>query len=143
MRRLLLLWMLAMPVIAAELTTDQQRRYQALIAEIRCLVCQNQNIADSNAPLAEDLRIQVREMILAGDSDTQIKTYIVERYGDFALYRPPVKPQTLLLWAGPFILLLIGLLVAWRLYRRSNQDVDTAAPDAASLERLLREDETE
>ncbi len=125
---------------SSELDDAQQKRYQALIAELRCLVCQNQNIADSNAPLATDLRNQVTEMILAGATDGEIKDYMVERYGDFVLYRPPVKPQTWLLWGGPFLLLLMGLIIALRLYRQGGKTQVEPVPDPAALERALRED---
>ncbi|MCV4690726.1 cytochrome c-type biogenesis protein CcmH, partial [Escherichia coli] len=88
---------------------------QKLGEELRCLVCQNQNIADSHADLALDLKKQLREQIAAGRTDDEIKTYMVERYGDFVLYRPPLKATTVLLWAGPFVLL--GA-VAFALLRR-------------------------
>ena len=82
-------------------------RFRALIAELRCLVCQNQNLADSNAELAQDLRQQVYEMVLRGEADQTIASYMVDRYGDFVLYRPPVKGTTAMLWAGPFLLMLL------------------------------------
>ena len=126
--------------LAAELsmTDEQTQRYQALIAELRCLVCQNQNIADSNAPLAQDLRAQVQEKILAGQSDTEIKRYLVERYGDFVLYRPPVKRSTWLLWGGPFLLLLLGLSIAWRIFvHRGREAASSQAPDPEALARAL------
>lgn len=141
MRWVLVSLLLSLPVQAAELDAEQQSRYLALIAELRCLVCQNQNIADSNAPLAEDLRHQVRSMILRGETDQQIKTYMVERYGDFVLYRPPVKPQTWLLWGGPFVLLGLGLMIAWRLYRYPGSHPQERSPDPAEIERALNEDE--
>lgn len=141
MRRVLIILMLALPAWAAELDAELQTRYQALIAELRCLVCQNQNIAESNAPLAQDLRAQVKTMLIQGESDASIKAYMVERYGDFVLYRPPVKPQTWLLWGGPFLLLFAGLLIAWRLYHRKPAASDEAAPDTDALRRALQEDE--
>ena len=125
---------------ASSMNAEQQGRYQGLIAELRCLVCQNQNIADSNAPLALDLRAQVEEMILAGQSDGQIKSYLVERYGDFVLYRPPVKPQTWLLWGGPFLLLFVGLLIALRVYKGRSDTAAESAPDPDALRRALNED---
>jgi cytochrome c-type biogenesis protein CcmH len=88
---------------------QHEARYKKLIDELRCLVCQNQNLADSNAELAQDLRAQVYKMIEAGDSDQEIIDFMVMRYGDFVLYKPPFKLQTALLWAGPFLLLIIGL----------------------------------
>jgi cytochrome c-type biogenesis protein CcmH len=88
---------------------ELEKQVMRLGEELRCLVCQNQTIADSNAELAVDLRNQVREMLRAGKSEKEIKEFMVQRYGDFVLYRPPVKPTTLVLWIGPFVLLLAGL----------------------------------
>jgi len=88
---------------------EQQARYKTLVNELRCLVCQNQNLADSNAELAQDLRQQTHEMIVRGDTDREIIDYMVARYGDFVLYRPPLKASTVLLWAGPFVFFGIGL----------------------------------
>jgi cytochrome c-type biogenesis protein CcmH len=85
-----------------------ERRLKALAEELRCLVCQNQTIADSNAPLAVDLRNQLRGQIAAGRSDTDIRDYMVQRYGDFVLYRPPLRATTFLLWVGPFALVAVG-----------------------------------
>jgi cytochrome c-type biogenesis protein CcmH len=95
---------------AAPLAADPvlEERMLRLSEELRCLVCQNQTIADSHAGLAEDLKQQIREQIAAGRSDAEVLDYMVERYGDFVLYRPPVKMTTVLLWAGPFLLLAIG-----------------------------------
>ena len=93
-------------------------RLKKLEEELRCLVCQNQTLADSSAPLAEDLRREVRELALPGKSDAEIKEYLVARYGDFVLYKPPVKPTTWLLWFGPFALLLGGALVWFVVLRR-------------------------
>jgi cytochrome c-type biogenesis protein CcmH len=83
-------------------------RFQRLVTELRCTVCQNQNLADSNAELAKDLRLRVFEMMQQGRSDAETKQFLVERYGDFVLYRPPVKPSTWLLWFGPGVVVLIG-----------------------------------
>lgn len=101
-------------------------RFRSLISELRCLVCQNQNLADSNAELAQDLRQQVYEMILRGEADQTIVSYMVERYGDFVLYRPPVKGTTALLWTGPFLLMLLGFVVLIRTVRRHALDESTA-----------------
>jgi len=90
---------------------QQQERFNKLAEELRCLVCQNQNLADSDAPLAHDLRREVHEMVLAGRTNKQIKEFLVARYGDFVLYRPPVQKNTYLLWLAPLVLLLIGALV--------------------------------
>ncbi len=111
---------------------EQRERYQRLAEELRCLVCQNQTLADSNAELAADLRHQVETMIQAGRSDDEIKTFLVQRYGDFVLYRPPMQRNTWLLWLGPFALLLVGALVWWRIQHRGR----AAAP--ADLERARR-----
>jgi cytochrome c-type biogenesis protein CcmH len=97
-----------------------EARLKALSTELRCLVCQNQTLADSSAPLAEDLRREIRELIAKGMSDKEITDYLVVRYGDFVRYRPPVKSQTLLLWIGPTILLLAGLGGLWRALRKRN-----------------------
>ena len=86
--------------------------------ELRCLVCQNQSIDDSEADLARDLRILVRERLVAGDSDAAVKDYVVARFGDYVLLRPPFKATTVLLWLGPGLILLAGLFAAWRFYRR-------------------------
>jgi cytochrome c-type biogenesis protein CcmH len=92
-----------------------ERRVTSLAHELRCLVCQNQTIADSNAPLAQDLRNQIREQLKAGKSERDVIDFMVARYGDFVLYRPPFKATTVALWAGPFALLALG---AWLLVRR-------------------------
>ncbi len=89
---------------------QQQQRFDKLTQELRCLVCQNQNLADSDAPLAHDLRREVHQMLLAGRTNEQIKQFLVQRYGDFVLYRPPVQKNTYLLWLAPLMLLLAG---AW------------------------------
>ncbi len=96
----------------------QEERYKGLIEELRCLVCQNQSLADSNADLAQDLRQEVYRMVRAGDSDEHIVDFLVARYGDFVLYRPPVRPRTYLLWFGPVVLLLLGIFIASRFIRR-------------------------
>ena len=89
-----------------------EERYYFLIEEIRCLVCQNQSLADSNAPLAQDLRNEIFKMIQENKSNIEIMEFLVERYGDFVLYRPPLKKNTWLLWFGPFLFLVIGFFVA-------------------------------
>lgn len=95
------------------------RRLKSLSEELRCLVCQNQTLADSNAELAVDLRNQVQALMTEGKSDAQIKDYLVTRYGDFVLYRPPVQSNTGLLWFGPFALLALGAGIWWSVSRRS------------------------
>ena len=95
-----------------------EARYRALISELRCLVCQNQTLADSNAPLAVDLRDEVREQLAAGASDGEVVAYLTARYGDFVLYRPRFTATTAALWLAPLLLLLLALTVAWRALRR-------------------------
>lgn len=103
---------------------SEELRFQEITRELRCLVCQNQNIADSNADLARDLRQEVFEMMRAGKSDDEIKTFMTERYGDFVLYRPPMKPTTWLLWFGPFLALIAGAFFLIR-HIRARQRVGT------------------
>jgi cytochrome c-type biogenesis protein CcmH len=106
---------------------EVEERFKVLGQELRCLVCQNQTLADSNADLARDLRTEVEAQIRQGKSDTQIKNYLVARYGDFVLYKPEVKGSTYLLWGGPFALLAGGSL-AWVLSRRRRR---ASTPDVA------------
>ena len=107
-------------------------RLKSLENELRCLVCQNQTLAESNAPLAEDLRKEVRELAVAGKSNDDIRAYLVARYGDFVLYKPPVKATTYVLWFGPFVLLAAGVAV-WVtvLRRRARMPADETLGDAA------------
>ncbi|MDP2008147.1 MAG: cytochrome c-type biogenesis protein CcmH [Rubrivivax sp.] len=119
---------------AAEASADPalEKRTLAVAAELRCLVCQNQTIADSNADLAVDLRNQVREMLRKGQSEAEIVAYMTARYGDFVLYRPPVKSSTALLWFGPAALLVTGLtILVLVLRRRSRLPADQFEPDEA------------
>ncbi len=127
---------LASEVKEAALAADPvaEKRLQALSAELRCLVCQNQTIADSDAELAVDLRREIRGMIAAGKSDGQIVDFMVARYGDFVLYRPPVKSITYLLWGGPLAMLLIGIFALQRYLRQRAARLDDS-------ERPLSEDE--
>ena len=112
-----------------------------LSEKLRCLVCQNQSIADSNAELAVDLRTQIREQIAAGKSDDQIVDYMVARYGDFVLYQPPVKATTILLWAGPALLLFAGFFFLIRnLRRRTVTEPALTAEEQARAARLLAGD---
>lgn len=108
-----------------------EARMLAVTSELRCLVCQNQTIADSHSGLAEDLRREVREQLRRGASDEDIRRYMTERYGDFVLYRPPLKPATALLWTGPGLLLAGALgTLAWTLRRRARLDPRQFEPDA-------------
>lgn len=114
-----------------------EARLVAIAEELRCLVCQNESLASSHAELAEDLRREVRKLIRQDMTDAQIKTYLVERYGDFVLYRPPVKPLTWPLWFGPFLLLALAVWGLWRYLRlrkalvhRHMSDADNAKADS-------------
>ena len=109
-----------------------QQRYENINRELRCLVCQNQTIADSNATLAQDLRREVRDMIAAGQTDAQIREFMIERYGDFVLYRPRMTAGNFLLWAAPVLLLVIGAIVLVRVVRRRARetDLDADGPEA-------------
>jgi cytochrome c-type biogenesis protein CcmH len=130
---LLLLCAGAMAKEAAPVAADPalEARVVAITAELRCLVCQNQTIADSTSGLADDLRNQVREQLRKGASDAQVLAFMTERYGDFVLYRPPFKASTALLWVGPTALLVIGLsALVLVLRRRSKLAADRFEPDA-------------
>ena len=107
---------------------DPDRLYR-LTSELRCLVCQNESLADSNAPLAIDLKNEVRSRMAAGESDEQIKKFLVDRYGNFVIYRPPFNAATLLLWLGPLLLALIGILAVWRAMRASRAGNETAGAE--------------
>lgn len=129
---------------ASEITKPDpvvESRLRGLADELRCLVCQNQTIADSSAPLAQDLRTQIREQIASGRSDGDIRNYMVERYGDFVLYRPPLKATTMLLWLGPFALLLGGAGIFVYTVRRRRSVAAAEPPITAqrreSIEALL------
>ncbi|ARG97235.1 cytochrome c-type biogenesis protein [Legionella micdadei] len=104
-------------------TAKQDAQFSHLLKELRCLVCQNQDLADSNAGLAKDLREQVYGMVKEGKSDSEIISYLTARYGDFILFKPPIKPLTALLWFGPSMFLFLGLLIFWHtcLKRTSNE----------------------
>ena len=119
-------------------------RLKKLESELRCLVCQNQTLADSNAMLAEDLRREVRDLALAGKSDDEIRAYLVARYGDFVLYDPPLKRTTWLLWIGPFALLAGGAALWWTILRRREHAAKSmpppADPDAEARGRALLDD---
>jgi cytochrome c-type biogenesis protein CcmH len=118
-----------------------ENRVMKLTADLRCLVCQNQSLADSHADLAIDLKNQVRSQMRAGKTDAEIRNYMVARYGDFVLYDPPFKASTLLLWAGPFALLglgLLGLAVYLRSRRRSLVETELTPDEHARAQALLR-----
>jgi cytochrome c-type biogenesis protein CcmH len=141
----LILGLLATPALAQYV--DQplsdsalERRAQALHKDIRCLVCQNQAISDSNASLAKQLRVVVRERIEAGDNDAEVKSYLVDRYGDWVLMRPPLNASTLILWIGPFVILafVLGGTAVFVLRRRRQQQAGTAPLDAQEEARLAK-----
>jgi cytochrome c-type biogenesis protein CcmH len=123
-------------------TAEQEARFNQLSQELRCLVCQNQNLADSNAGLALDLRRQIHEMILAGKTDADIVNFMTERYGDFVLYRPPLRGSTLVLWVGPFLLLLGGAAVLTLIVRRrmaAGEEAPLSDEERQRLETMVRE----
>ena len=131
-------WPQAEEVAKPDARTEQ--RLKELAEELRCLVCQNQTIADSNAPLALDLRNQIRTQIGQGKSDEQIRDYMVERYGDFVLYKPPFKASTLVLWLGPLMLLVAGAGVFWTVVVRRRPRMQAPEPQPgrrAQVEALL------
>lgn len=122
-----------------------EQRMVKLAEDLRCLVCQNESLAGSRADLAQDLRREIRGLIKQGRTDDEIKTFLVSRYGDFVLYRPPVKPSTWLLWAGPFGLAVVGVVALMLYLRRRNQDLgdETALTEEERkrAEKLLQEGE--
>jgi cytochrome c-type biogenesis protein CcmH len=134
--RLVVLLLFAAPVLAQDPVLE--RRVTDLSHELRCLVCQNQTLADSNAPLAVDLRNEIREQLKSGKSERDVRAFMVERYGDFVLYRPPFKATTVVLWIGPFLLLALGI---WLFYRRVAQrriaEVQLSESDRARAAKLL------
>lgn len=150
MRRLLLLALLVMPLRAAAVQPDEilpdpglEARARAITKELRCVVCQAESLDESNADIARDLRLMVRERLVAGDSDQQVIDYVVARYGEFVLFRPPFTPANAALWlAGPALLLLGGGLVFGFIRRRSRQPGPAAplsAEERARLDQLLGE----
>lgn len=121
-----------------------EQRMVAISEELRCLVCQNESLAASRAELAQDLRREVRTLIRQGRSDDQIRDFLVERYGDYVLYRPRVKPETWLLWAGPFLLMIIGVAILLVYLRRRNRVIDQTPltkDEARRIDALLKEGE--
>ena len=127
---------------AAPLAQDEavEKRMVAISSELRCLVCQNESLSASNAELAHDLRREIRSQITAGKSDGEIREFMVSRYGDFVLYRPPLKAATVLLWFGPLALVLVGLGALVRILRRRGREVppaDLSAAEASQADALL------
>ena len=117
-----------------------EARAREISRGLRCLVCQNQSIDDSNAPLARDLRLRVRDRLLKGDTNEQVMAYIHERYGDFVLLKPPLKPVTYLLWFGPPALLVVSILALFLRYRRRRLLAEAARPAPLSAEEKARLD---
>jgi len=122
-----------------------EQHFKDLISELRCLVCQNQSLADSDAELAHDLRAEVYEMVQDGKSDAEIIEFLVNRYGDFVLYKPPVKPSTYLLWFGPFALMILagGLLLRAVRKQKRTATTEISAADRKRLDDLLGNRENE
>ena len=137
MRASLLLLALLVGAAAAD-DAALDKRVAGLAQELRCLVCQNQTLADSNAPLAVDLRNQIREQLKDGASERDVIDFMVARYGDFVLYRPPLKASTLALWIGPFLLLALGIfLLLRRLVRRRAPELALSEAERARAAKLL------
>jgi cytochrome c-type biogenesis protein CcmH len=147
---LLLLLFIAAPPLPAAVTLEsftfptraEEQHFKDLIGQLRCLVCQNETLADSDADLAHDLREEVYEMMKSGKSDQEVIDFLVKRYGDFVLYNPPVKPSTYLIWYGPFVLLAIAALLLIRAVGRQREVEEPAitAEERKRLERLLGDD---
>ena len=119
-----------------------EKRLIVIAEELRCLVCQNESLAGSHADLAEDLRREVRHLLKQGKTDAEVKDFLVSRYGDFVLYRPPVKPTTWLLWAGPFVFLIAGVAGLVVFLRRRNQQLartELSAEDQKRAAELLKD----
>jgi cytochrome c-type biogenesis protein CcmH len=129
---------LALAVTPDEMLADPKldARAEALSAQLRCMVCQNESIDESEAPLAHDIRVLVRQKILAGDSDAQIRAFLVARYGDFILLKPPFKPETFLLWTAPILLLLAGGAAIALSFKQHKTPVPLASLSAAEREKL-------
>ena len=124
----LALLLLLFPILGLGQETSLDRRVMNLAQELRCLVCQNETLADSQAPLAADLRNQIREQLAAGKSEQDVVEFLVARYGDFVLYRPPLKASTVFLWTGPFLFLAIGAFVLVRFVRRRRSAEPALSP---------------
>ena len=142
---LLLFWLLPAQAVIETYEFDSpqtEAEYQRLIDELRCLVCQNQNLKDSDAELARDLRRETYDMLQAGKSPEEVIDFMVARYGDFVLYRPQFKTSTWLLWLGPFVLLLIVLVVFVRRMRAASEPAEVDAATLAQARNLLEDKES-
>lgn len=147
---ILLLLVVAAPPLPAAVTLEsftfptkaEEQHFKDVIGQLRCLVCQNETLADSDADLAHDLRAEVYEMMKSGKSDQEVIDFLVNRYGDFVLYNPPVKPSTYLIWYGPFVLLAIAALLLIRAVGRQRQvrEPEISAEERKRLEKLLGDD---
>jgi len=118
-------------------TPRQQQEFKELTTQLRCLVCQNQNLADSNAPLAKDLRQEIYQMLSQGQSKQEIRDFLVQRYGDFVLYKPPLQGNTVLLWLAPLVFLGIGLVVVLRLFTKATALSPLTAEQRAAVQQSL------
>jgi cytochrome c-type biogenesis protein CcmH len=149
MRQTLLLLFLLLVIVPAHAgievlqfkTPEQEARYKHLTSTLRCLVCQNEDLADSNAELAKQLRAQIFKMLNDGASDKQIVDYMVSRYGNFVLYSPPLIPSTYLLWIGPFALLIFGIVIMTMIIRRNRSQKPTIDSNDYNKARALLADE--
>lgn len=143
---LILLMILSMGLTAAAsaaapgLNAAQTTRYMALLPQLRCMQCQNESLASSQAPWAQDVRQRIRAMIAHGQSDRQIKHYLVARYGEYVLYKPPFQASTWALWVGPFVLLVLGVAVLLLVLRRSGGERRTSAEALARVRHWLEDD---
>ena len=127
----------AAPMDAFEFDSEaQEKTFKKLSDELRCLVCQNQSISGSNADLAKDLRTEVHGMLQAGKTEEEIKAFMVDRYGDYVLYEPPMKPMTWLLWFGPIVIFIVGLFFARSFIAQQNASKDSGELTAEEAERL-------
>ena len=127
-----------------EFSSDEKAdRYQQLLEELRCLVCQNQSLSDSHAELAQDLRDEVYRMVNEDLNDAEINEFMVARYGDFVLYKPPIKSSTYLLWFGPFALILIALGIVWRYVRKQQAYPDALTDEELAFARSLEDSSTD
>ncbi len=152
MKRVLLILLMFTPLTFAGVeyrefkNPEQEQAYNGLIAELRCLVCQNQNIADSNADLAKDLRRQVYEMLHQGKSRQEIADFMIDRYGDFVMYKPRFNSKTLVLWLGPVVFIVIGLGVIFLIIRNKQKQAiaaPLAAEQQAKITALLDDEDTD
>ena len=145
MKALLLAFMLCATLARADAPAELEAREARLAAQLRCVVCQNQTVAESNAPLAADMRREIRTQLQAGRSDSDVVAFFEQRYGAFVHYTPPLRPSTWLLWAGPFVGAAAGIATLLAALRRRGRQAPSAAlsaADKARAERLLAEENT-